>query len=96
MGIIHNFIVGMCFIVLTFFILCLQVDTLLGTSEPQRLLRNEFMLNWDGVAAKDQVHVVVLGSTNKPYCLDEPVIRRFPCRYLLWVPPELGRVTFAP
>ncbi|KAL4394972.1 hypothetical protein AHAS_Ahas02G0205400 [Arachis hypogaea] len=44
---------------------------------PQQI-KNEFMMNWDGLRTKDKKHVLVLAATNRPFDLDEAVIRRLP------------------
>jgi len=48
--------------------------------EAMRKIKNEFMVNWDGLRTKEQERVLVLGATNRPYDLDDAVIRRFPHR----------------
>ncbi|KAF3680434.1 hypothetical protein FXO38_02031 [Capsicum annuum] len=40
-----------------------------------RRLKNEFMLNSDGLRTKDTERVLVLAATNTPFDLDEAVIR---------------------
>ena len=45
-----------------------------------RKIKNEFMVNWDGLRTKEQERILVLGATNRPYELDDAVIRRFPRR----------------
>jgi SpoVK/Ycf46/Vps4 family AAA+-type ATPase len=45
-----------------------------------RKMKNEFMVNWDGLCTKEQERVIVLGATNRPYDLDDAVVRRFPRR----------------
>lgn len=43
--------------------------------QAMRRLKNEFMLNWDGLRTKDTERVLVLAATNRPFDLDEAVIR---------------------
>lgn len=52
-----------------------------GEHEAMRKMKNEFMVNWDGLRTKDKERVLVLGATNRPFDLDEAVIRRLPRRY---------------
>lgn len=63
------------------------MDSLLGARggssehEATRKTRNEFMAAWDGLKSKDSDRVLVLAATNRPYDLDDAVIRRLPRRY---------------
>ena len=63
-----------------------QVDGMLGRREnpgeheAMRKMKNEFMVNWDGLRTKDKERVLVLAATNRPFDLDEAVIRRLPRR----------------
>ncbi|PHT68198.1 hypothetical protein T459_27685 [Capsicum annuum] len=63
-----------------------EVDSMLGRREnpeeheAMRRLKNEFMLNWDGLSTKDTERVLVLAATNRPFDLEEAVIRRLPRR----------------
>lgn len=52
-----------------------------GGYEGMRKMKNEFMINWDGLRTKDKECVAVLASTNGPLDLDEAVIRRLPRRH---------------
>lgn len=64
----------------------LKVDSMLGRREnpgeheAMRKMKNEFMVNWDGLRTKDTERVLVLAATNRPFDLDEAVIRRLPRR----------------
>jgi SpoVK/Ycf46/Vps4 family AAA+-type ATPase len=49
-------------------------------SSAMHRMKNEFMVNWDGLRTKDNEHVLVLAATNRPFDLDEAVIRRLPRR----------------
>ncbi|RRT71996.1 hypothetical protein B296_00028997 [Ensete ventricosum] len=63
-----------------------KVDSMLGRREnpgeheAMRKMKNEFMVNWDGLRTKDKERVLVLAATNRPFDLDDAVIRRLPRR----------------
>jgi SpoVK/Ycf46/Vps4 family AAA+-type ATPase len=42
--------------------------------------KNEFIINWDGLRTNEKERVLVLAATNRPFDLDEAVIRRLPHR----------------
>ncbi|PHU16005.1 hypothetical protein BC332_17210 [Capsicum chinense] len=54
--------------------------------QAMRRLKNEFMLNWDGLHTKDTERVLVLAVTNRPFDLDEAVIKRLPRRLMVNLP----------
>ncbi|KAL6622385.1 hypothetical protein ACP70R_032264 [Stipagrostis hirtigluma subsp. patula] len=74
-----------------------EVDSMLGRREnpgeheAMRKMKNEFMTNWDGLRTKEQERVLVLGATNRPFDLDEAVIRRFPRRLMVSLPDASNR-----
>ncbi|XP_051180278.1 uncharacterized protein [Lolium perenne] len=74
-----------------------EVDSMLGRREnpgeheAMRKMKNEFMVNWDGLRTKDKERVLVLGATNRPFDLDEAVIRRFPRRLMVNLPDATNR-----
>lgn len=74
-----------------------EVDSMLGRREnpgeheAMRKMKNEFMVNWDGLRTKDKERVLVLGATNRPFDLDEAVIRRFPRRLMVNLPDAPNR-----
>ncbi|QHO19875.1 putative AAA domain-containing protein.10c [Arachis hypogaea] len=43
-------------------------------------IKNEFMMNWDGLRTKDKERVLVLAATKRPFDPDEAIIRRLPRR----------------
>lgn len=74
-----------------------EVDSMLGRRasrsehEAMRKMKNEFMVNWDGLRTKDKERVLVLAATNRPFDLDEAVIRRLTRRLMVNLPDALNR-----
>ncbi|XP_015891974.2 uncharacterized protein LOC107426342 isoform X1 [Ziziphus jujuba] len=74
-----------------------EVDSMLGRREnpgeheAMRKMKNEFMVNWDGLRTKDKERVLVLAATNRPFDLDEAVIRRLPRRLMVNLPDARNR-----
>ncbi|XP_052186100.1 uncharacterized protein LOC127797326 isoform X2 [Diospyros lotus] len=74
-----------------------EVDSMLGRRENRgeheamRKIKNEFMVNWDGLRTKDKERVLVLAATNRPFDLDEAVIRRLPRRLMVNLPEAANR-----
>ncbi|CAI9104921.1 OLC1v1003712C1 [Oldenlandia corymbosa var. corymbosa] len=74
-----------------------EVDSMLGRREnpgeheAMRKMKNEFMVNWDGLRTKDKERVLVLCATNRPFDLDEAVIRRLPRRLMVNLPDAPNR-----
>ncbi|GAB4841144.1 hypothetical protein Ancab_021888 [Ancistrocladus abbreviatus] len=74
-----------------------EVDSMLGRREnpgeheAMRKMKNEFMVNWDGLRTKDNERVLVLAATNRPFDLDEAVIRRLPRRLMVGLPDAPNR-----
>jgi SpoVK/Ycf46/Vps4 family AAA+-type ATPase len=68
------------------------VDSMLGRRgkdtehSAMRKLKNEFMASWDGLRTRERERVLVLAATNRPFDLDEAVIRRFPRRLMIDLP----------
>uniref|UniRef100_A0ACD5XKI8 Uncharacterized protein n=1 Tax=Avena sativa TaxID=4498 RepID=A0ACD5XKI8_AVESA len=62
-----------------------------GEHEAMRKMKNEFMVNWDGLRTKDKERVLVLAATNRPFDLDEAVIRRLPRRLMVNLPDASNR-----
>jgi SpoVK/Ycf46/Vps4 family AAA+-type ATPase len=67
-----------------------ELDSLMGIHRlevsGETRVRNQFLKEMDGIIdKKNPVHVYVIGSTNKPWTLDTPFIRRFQKR--IYVPP---------
>ncbi|XP_022147527.1 uncharacterized protein LOC111016414 isoform X2 [Momordica charantia] len=75
-----------------------EVDSLLGARggalehEATRRMRNEFMAAWDGLRTKDSQRILILGATNRPFDLDDAVIRRLPRRIYVDLPDAANRM----
>ncbi|GAA0138911.1 hypothetical protein LIER_00564 [Lithospermum erythrorhizon] len=75
-----------------------EVDSLLGARgggsehEATRRMRNEFMAAWDGLRSKDSQRILILGATNRPFDLDDAVIRRLPRRIYVDLPDGANRL----
>ncbi|KAL0908513.1 hypothetical protein M5K25_023009 [Dendrobium thyrsiflorum] len=75
-----------------------EVDSLLGARggafehEATRRMRNEFMAAWDGLRTKDIQRILILGATNRPFDLDDAVIRRLPRRIYIDLPDAENRM----
>lgn len=69
-----------------------EVDSMLGQRtrvgehEAMRKIKNEFMTHWDGLLTKPGERILVLAATNRPFDLDEAIIRRFERRIMLGLP----------
>ncbi|XP_044468134.1 calmodulin-interacting protein 111-like isoform X2 [Mangifera indica] len=69
-----------------------EVDSMLGQRtrvgehEAMRKIKNEFMTHWDGLLTKANERILVLAATNRPFDLDEAIIRRFERRIMVGLP----------
>ncbi|KAI4315484.1 hypothetical protein L6164_028285 [Bauhinia variegata] len=69
-----------------------EVDSMLGQRtrvgehEAMRKIKNEFMTHWDGLMTKPGERILVLAATNRPFDLDEAIIRRFERRIMVGMP----------
>ncbi|XP_078431752.1 uncharacterized protein LOC144703461 [Wolffia australiana] len=69
-----------------------EVDSMLGQRsrvgehEAVRKIKNEFMTHWDGLLTKPGERILVLAATNRPFDLDEAIIRRFERRIMVGLP----------
>ena len=52
-----------------------------GEHEAMRKIKNELMAHWDGLLSNSGQRVLVLAATNRPFDLDDAIIRRFERRY---------------
>ncbi|KAK3001816.1 hypothetical protein RJ639_021858 [Escallonia herrerae] len=74
-----------------------EVDSMLGQRsragehEAMRKIKNEFMTHWDGLLTKSGERILVLAATNRPFDLDEAIIRRFERRILVGLPTAENR-----
>ena len=65
-----------------------EVDSMLGRRDQQnenelpRRVKNEFMTHWDGLLSKTNERILVLAATNRPFDLDEAIVRRFEHRFV--------------
>ncbi|KAL3618043.1 hypothetical protein CASFOL_038364 [Castilleja foliolosa] len=69
-----------------------EIDAVLGARggltehEVNRKVSNEIMLSWDGLISKESEQILVLGATNRPFDIDDAVIRRMPRRIYVGLP----------
>ncbi|KAL5226941.1 hypothetical protein ABZP36_015206 [Zizania latifolia] len=69
-----------------------EVDSMLGQRnragehEAMRKIKNEFMTHWDGLLTRPDQKILVLAATNRPFDLDEAIIRRFERRIMVGLP----------
>ncbi|KAJ4768429.1 p-loop containing nucleoside triphosphate hydrolases superfamily protein [Rhynchospora pubera] len=74
-----------------------EVDSMLGQRaragehEAMRKIKNEFMTHWDGLLSKSGERILVLAATNRPFDLDEAIIRRFERRIMVGLPTAESR-----
>lgn len=75
-----------------------EVDSLLGTRSQEVggevRVRNQFLKEMDGIMdkGKKNLHLYVIGATNKPWCLDWPFLRRFQRRIYVPLPDLKSRI----
>lgn len=74
-----------------------EVDSLLSARggfehEASRRMKNEFMAHWDGLKSASGNKVLVMAATNRPFDLDDAVLRRLSRRLLVDLPDQAARV----
>lgn len=74
-----------------------EIDSLLGTRSQEIggevRVRNQFLKEMDGITDKGKnLHLYVIGATNKPWTLDWPFLRRFQKRIYVPLPNNDARV----
>ncbi|HUH82508.1 MAG TPA: AAA family ATPase [Nitrososphaerales archaeon] len=74
-----------------------EIDSLLGTRGQEVggevRVRDQFLKETDGLNDKGKnLHLYVIGATNKPWSLDQPFIRRFPKRIHIPLPDNEARM----
>lgn len=62
-----------------------------GGAVAHRGVITEFMQEMDGLKSSMDTNVIVIGATNRPYDLDDAVLRRLPRRLLVDLPGEQER-----
>lgn len=68
-----------------------EIDSFLGTRksgehEATATMKTEFMTLWDGFSTDDSAQVMVLGATNRPWDVDEAILRRLPRSFEVGLP----------
>ncbi len=74
-----------------------EIDSLLGIRSQEvggeARVRDQFLRETDGLIDKGKnIHLYVIGATNKPWTLDPPFMRRFPRRILVPLPDTEARM----
>ncbi|KAI8891118.1 AAA-domain-containing protein [Backusella circina FSU 941] len=73
-----------------------EVDSLMNkrgsdsSTKSHREIINQFMVEWDGLMSDNQ-GVIVMAATNRPFDLDDAVLRRMPRRILVDLPNQQDR-----
>ncbi|CAI7873956.1 unnamed protein product, partial [Closterium sp. NIES-54] len=75
-----------------------EVESFLGQRrntehEAVTSMKTEFMSLWDGFSTDDTARVMVLAATNRPWELDEAILRRLPRHFEIPLPDLAGRTS---
>lgn len=62
-----------------------------GSAHAHRGVITEFMQEMDGLKSSNDDNIIVIGATNRPFDLDDAVLRRLPRRLLVDLPGEKER-----
>ena len=62
--------------------------------EVSRDLKTEFLQHWEGMAGRGQGRNLVIAATNRPFDVDEAVLRRFTQSHLVGLPDVTARTRF--
>lgn len=57
----------------------------LSDNEATAMMKAQFMSLWDGFSSSDDI-VIVMGATNRPFDLDDAILRRMPTRFSVKLP----------
>lgn len=74
-----------------------EVDTIFSSRNASerhvshREIINQFMAEWDGISSLNS-GILILGATNRPFDLDDAILRRMPRRILVDLPTEEDRL----
>ncbi|KAI9291768.1 AAA-domain-containing protein [Neoconidiobolus thromboides FSU 785] len=55
-------------------------------------MKAEFMTLWDGLTSGENNRIIVLGATNRPFDIDQAILRRMPKRFNISPPTEAQRL----